>query len=79
MSIPLVERARAGVAVWIFWRTCVLGYSISDVDGSRWGLVVTRLDYVLYSSFSRSMVVVIVVFVWVLGFGFLGLVLEPVQ
>lgn len=33
----------------------------------------------LYSSFSRSMVVVIVVFVCGVGWGFWGLVLEPVQ
>jgi hypothetical protein len=79
MSIPLVERARAGVGVWIFWRRCVLGYSICDVDGSCWGLVVARLGYVLYSSFSRNMVVVMVVFVWWVGLGFWGLVLEPVQ
>jgi hypothetical protein len=34
---------------------------------------------VLYSSFSRSMAVVIVVFVCGVGLGFWGLVLEPVQ
>jgi hypothetical protein len=42
-------------------------------------VLVAGVGYVLYSSFSRSMVVVIVVFVCGVGLGFWGLVLEPVQ